>query len=65
MWTVNFSESPGSDMHVKDICLQGDKHLMSKELAIPYRDLRLLDPEVTLPHLPRSQSGRMLALSIC
>ena len=26
--------------------MQGDKHLMSKELAIPYRDLRLLDPEV-------------------
>lgn len=27
---------------------QGDKHLLSKELAIPYRDLRLLDPEVQL-----------------
>jgi len=34
-------------MHVMIIWLQGDKHLMSKELAIPYRDLRLLDPEVT------------------
>lgn len=26
--------------------VQGDKNLMSKELAIPHRDLRLLDPEV-------------------
>ncbi|DBA68194.1 TPA: hypothetical protein ACH3X2_013901 [Trebouxia sp. C0005] len=30
--------------------IQGDKHLMSKELAIPYRDLRLLDPEVPEGH---------------
>ncbi|KAA6423389.1 MAG: hypothetical protein FRX49_06450 [Trebouxia sp. A1-2] len=30
--------------------LKGDKHLMSKELAIPYRDLRLLDPEVPEGH---------------
>ncbi|DBA78827.1 TPA: hypothetical protein ACH3X1_008720 [Trebouxia sp. C0004] len=29
---------------------RGDKHLMSKELAIPYRDLRLLDPEVPEGH---------------
>eukprot|EP00891_Asterochloris_glomerata_P004784 jgi/Astpho2/4784/fgenesh1_pg.00067_%23_229_t len=33
-----------------DRVLQGDKHIMTHQLSIPYRDLRVLDPQVPIPY---------------
>ena len=52
-WSIKLDQTTQGLAQTKSLStctvgFQGDKHLMSKELAIPYRDLRLLDPEVQL-----------------